>query len=106
LIGLMTAEGDVHRPVNLGNPVESSIGALAEKVIEMTGSSSVIEYRPLPADDPVRRCPDITLARSRLKWEPKVPLEQGLERTIGYFQTMLSEGSHAALKSLRAASAR
>jgi UDP-glucuronate decarboxylase len=95
-IRLMDSPDDMTGPVNLGNPTEFTIVELARQVI----------HEKLPQDDPMQRCPDITLARSRLKWEPKVQLEHGLERTIGYFQTMLSEGSHAALKSLRAASAR
>ena len=105
-IRLMDSPDDMTGPVNLGNPSEFTIIELARQVIRLTGSKSKIIHEKLPQDDPMQRCPDITLARSRLKWEPKVPLEQGLERTIAYFQTMLSEGSHAALKSLRAASAR
>ena len=105
-IRLMDSPDDMTGPVNLGNPSEFTIIELARQVIRLTGSKSKIIHEKLPQDDPMQRCPDITLARSRLKWEPKVPLEQGLERTIGYFPTMLSEGSHAALKSLRAASAR
>jgi UDP-glucuronate decarboxylase len=105
-IRLMDSPDDMTGPVNLGNPTEFTIVELARQVIRLTGSKSKIIHEKLPQDDPMQRCPDITLARSRLKWEPKVQLEHGLERTIGYFQTMLSEGSHAALKSLRAASAR
>jgi UDP-glucuronate decarboxylase len=73
-------------PVNLGNPTEITVRALAERVIAMTGSRSKIELRPLPQDDPRQRQPDITLARTVLGWEPKVPLEQGLTRTIAYFR--------------------
>ncbi len=76
-------------PVNLGNPGEFSIGELAELVLQITQSKSEIVYRPLPEDDPVQRCPDITLAKEKLKWEPAVPLREGLERTIEYFKQVL-----------------
>ncbi len=81
---LMTQEETVG-PVNLGNPNEFTILELAEKVIAMTGSSAKIVYHPLPSDDPVRRQPDLALARKHLDWEPEVRLEAGLERTIEYF---------------------
>ena len=76
-------------PVNLGNPREFSILRLAELVLQITQSKSEIVYRPLPEDDPVQRCPDITLAKEKLKWEPAVPLREGLERTIEYFKQVL-----------------
>ncbi len=72
-------------PVNIGNPDERTVGDLARFVLEMTGSGSGIVFEPLPTDDPTRRCPDITLARRELRWEPKVGLREGIERTIGYF---------------------
>jgi UDP-glucuronate decarboxylase len=72
-------------PVNLGNPIEFTIKELAERVIEMTGSSSKMVNRPLPSDDPTQRQPDISLAKEKLDWEPKVGLEEGLKKTIGYF---------------------
>ena len=72
-------------PVNLGNPEEHSILELAEKVIKITKSKSQITFKPLPKDDPLRRCPDITLAKEKLHWEPKISLDQGLERTVEYF---------------------
>jgi len=78
-------------PTNVGNPVEFTVRELAEKVIAMTGSASEIARRPLPEDDPKVRKPDITLARSVLGWEPRVPLEEGLARTIPYFRTMVEE---------------
>ena len=78
-------------PINLGNPGEFTILALAEKVIELTGSRSRIERKPLPADDPVQRQPDISLARRLLDWEPTIQLEEGLTRTIAYFDRLLSE---------------
>ncbi len=88
---LMAAPDDVTGPINLGNPVETTVGELAEKIIALTGSRSVIERKPLPADDPVQRCPDISRARDLLEWEPRVPLETGLERTIAYFDRLLAE---------------
>jgi len=81
---------DFTGPVNLGNPVEMPIKHLAEKVIELVGGKSKLVWaRPLPVDDPLQRCPDITLARDKLKWEPKVNLDQGLDRTITYFDGLL-----------------
>ena len=77
-------------PVNLGNPAEIAIGELAEKVVAMTGSRSEISYRPLPQDDPLQRQPDISLAREKLGWEPKVALEDGLRETIAYFDGLFS----------------
>jgi UDP-glucuronate decarboxylase len=88
---LMAAPDDVTGPINLGNPVETTVRELAEKIIAMTGSRSRIERKPLPVDDPVQRCPDISRARDVLDWEPRVPLETGLERTIAYFDRLLSE---------------
>ena len=81
---------DFTGPVNLGNPGEFTIRQLAEKVIELIGGKSkLIQARPLPVDDPMQRRPDITLARDKLDWEPKVPLDQGLARTIEYFDGLL-----------------
>jgi UDP-glucuronate decarboxylase len=79
-------------PVNLGNPSEFSILELARKVIMLTGSRSKIVYKPLPSDDPRQRCPDISLARKTLKWNPKTPLSEGLSKTITYFEKILSRG--------------
>lgn len=76
-------------PVNLGNPTEYTIKQIAEVVVSMTGSKSKIEYQPLPQDDPRQRKPDISLARERLGWEPTVELEEGLKRTIAYFDELL-----------------
>lgn len=79
-----------HEPINLGNPNEISIMELSEIVLKQTGSSSIISYRRLPQDDPVRRKPDITLAKKILKgWEPRVSLEEGIAKTIEYFRTKL-----------------
>jgi UDP-glucuronate decarboxylase len=90
-VRLMNAPDEVTGPVNLGNPVEMSIRELATKVIELTGSRSQLLIKPLPVDDPLQRCPDISLARRVLDWEPKVPLEQGLTRCIAYFDNLLRD---------------
>jgi dTDP-glucose 4,6-dehydratase len=76
-------------PVNIGNPVEMTIGALAERIIALAGSRSQVVYRPLPVDDPRVRQPDITRARTLLGWEPRVPLDEGLARTLEYFRRKL-----------------
>ena len=81
---------DFSGPINLGNPAEMTIRELAEKIIAMTGSRSKLSYHPLPADDPVRRRPDITLAQARLHWAPKISFEEGLLPTIEYFKGMLN----------------
>ena len=90
LIRLMESPAGFTGPVNLGNPNEFTIRQLAEKVIAMTGSKSEIVEKPLPDDDPTQRQPDISLARSKLGWEPDIQLEQGLVQTIGYFQQLLA----------------
>ncbi|HEY8258623.1 MAG TPA: UDP-glucuronic acid decarboxylase family protein [Gemmatimonadales bacterium] len=89
LIRLMAAEGR-HEPVNLGNPVEFTIRQLAEEVAKSVGEEVRIVYRPLPADDPTQRKPDISRAREWLDWEPRIHLAQGLERTVEYFRQRLS----------------
>ena len=89
LVRLMNAPDTVTGPINLGNPGEFTIRQLAETVLAVVGTDVPIAYRPLPADDPMQRCPDITLAREVLGWEPTIPLRQGLERTIGYFKGIL-----------------
>jgi UDP-glucuronate decarboxylase len=91
LMRMMDQEDSVG-PVNLGNPVEFTIAELADLVLQKTGSTSVLERLPLPADDPRVRQPDITLARQLLKWEPHVPLSDGLDRTIAYFRERLDAG--------------
>jgi UDP-glucuronate decarboxylase len=88
-VRLMGSPDEVTGPINLGNPVEMTVAELAKRVIDLTGSRSPIEYRPLPVDDPTQRCPDISRARQTLGWEPKVALEQGLKRTIDYFDRLL-----------------
>lgn len=85
----MSETDDLIGPVNLGNPAESTILELAHQIRSMTGSKSKIVFKPLPSDDPERRCPDITLARKNLGWDPKVTLGVGLEKTIEYFKKKL-----------------
>lgn len=87
-IKLMDAPDDVTGPINIGNPGEFTIKQLAEMVIELTGSSSKLVYKPLPKDDPTQRKPVITQAQEKLGWEPKVPLREGLTKTIAYFKSI------------------
>jgi UDP-glucuronate decarboxylase len=89
LTRLMAAPDECWSAVNLGNPAEITVKHLAEKIIAITGSRSEIRYVPLPQDDPRQRCPDIGRARELLAWQPLVPLETGLKRTIAYFEAML-----------------
>ena len=84
---LRLMESDVHDPVNIGNPHEMTIEEIARTIITISGSRSQIVYRPLPEDDPKVRRPDITRARTLLGWEPKVPLDEGLLKTLDYFKT-------------------
>jgi len=88
---LMNSRDGFTGPVNIGNPGEFTILELAQKVIELTNSKSNIVYLPLPQDDPMQRKPDITLAKKELGWEPKVALEEGLKKTISYFDELLKE---------------
>jgi len=90
-IRIMATDDEFVGPVNIGNPGEFTILELAEKVIEFIGSKSRIVNKPLPMDDPTRRRPDITLAREKLGWEPKVELDEGLRRTVDYFDKLLSD---------------
>lgn len=90
-IRMMNGSDDFIGPVNMGNPGEYTIKQLAETVIELTGSQSKLIYQDLPADDPTRRRPDITLAQKHLDWEPKIPLRDGLQRTIDWFKTIRIE---------------
>lgn len=89
-VRLMESPADFVGPVNLGNPGEFTIRQLAELVIELTRSKSVLVHKPLPQDDPRQRRPDIGLAQQRLDWKPTIPLREGLERTIAYFDELLS----------------
>jgi UDP-glucuronate decarboxylase len=91
LYRLMNAEGDLSGAVNLGNPTEITIGELASRIVKMVGSSSKIEFRALPKDDPRQRCPDISRARQHLQWQPRIGLDEGLSRTVAYFDDWLSQ---------------
>jgi UDP-glucuronate decarboxylase len=92
---MMETPSDVTGPINIGNPHEFTIRELAELVIEMTGAKSKLRFEALPSDDPRQRQPDISMAKSVLKWEPKIELREGLSKTIAYFETILrKEGSH------------
>ena len=92
-VRLMATDAFCTGPVNLGNPGEFTIRQLAELVIELTGANSRLEFRPLPADDPMQRKPDIALARERLGWAPTIALREGLTRTIAYFDALLRQGA-------------
>jgi len=89
-VRLMATPDDVTGPVNIGNPHEIPVRELAERVLRLTGARSKLTFRPLPQDDPMQRCPDIGLARRLLGWEPKVALDEGLGRTIAYFDRLLA----------------
>ena len=93
LIALMDTDDDVTGPVNLGNPREMTVAELAQNVIRLTGSRSKIVHAPLPHDDPVKRRPDISLARELLGWEPNVALDDGLSQTIDYFRQLKASGA-------------
>jgi UDP-glucuronate decarboxylase len=95
---LMAAEDDFTGPMNLGNPAEFTVLELAEKIVDLTGSPSQLVFKPLPSDDPKRRRPEISLAEKKLGWEPKVPLEQGLRKTIQYFEEQLRSMSANAFR--------
>lgn len=88
-LAIMETPGEVTGPINIGNPSEFTIRSLAEMVVDLTGSKSRIEFRPLPSDDPRQRQPDITLARETLGWEPRTALKDGLLKTIAYFKETL-----------------
>jgi UDP-glucuronate decarboxylase len=92
LIRLMESSDDVSGPINLGNPNEFTIRELAEVIIDLTGSASKIVHRPLPTDDPRQRKPDISKASELLNWQPKLPLREGLAKTIAYFEDLLAAG--------------
>jgi UDP-glucuronate decarboxylase len=89
VVKLMDAPDDVTGPINLGNSNEVTIRELAQTIIELVGSRSSLVYQPLPADDPTQRCPDTTLAKEKLDWQPGVPLGEGLVKTIAYFEELL-----------------
>ncbi|MEJ2705111.1 MAG: SDR family oxidoreductase [Sedimentisphaerales bacterium] len=92
LIRLMNSPDDLTGPINLGNPTEISILELARTIIELTNSNSSLEHHVLPSDDPRNRCPDISQAKERLGWEPKVPLKEGLVKTIQFFEGLFEKG--------------
>jgi UDP-glucuronate decarboxylase len=95
-IRMMDTGPDVTGPINIGNPHEIPVRELADRVIALTGSQSRIVHRPLPQDDPLQRCPNITMASSVLGWKPTIDLETGLNRTVNYFRAMLARsGEHA-----------
>jgi UDP-glucuronate decarboxylase len=94
VIRMMDTPDDFLGPVNLGNPREFTILELAERLIRLTGSRAKIIFRPLPQDDPVQRKPDIRLARETLGWQPKIPLEEGIEKTIAYFRAAIAGKGH------------
>jgi len=91
LMAMMATPAEVTGPINLGNPGEFTMLQLAEQVIELTGGQGSLEFRPLPADDPRQRRPDITKAHALLGWEPRVALREGLEKTIAYFSDVLAQ---------------
>jgi UDP-glucuronate decarboxylase len=91
MIKMMATGDDFVGPVNIGNPGEFTILELAQKVIDLIGSKSKLVFLPLPSDDPLQRKPDITLAKEKLNWEPKIELEEGLKKTITYFDNLLKE---------------
>jgi len=97
LVALMAMDDDDTGPVNLGNTHEFSMDEIAHLVIAQTGAGAGIVYKPLPADDPTRRQPDISLARKLIDWEPTVQLEEGLARTVEYFRAALAGGPADAL---------
>jgi UDP-glucuronate decarboxylase len=92
LIALMETGDEITGPINLGNPHEFTIRELAERTVTITGSRSKLEFKPLPSDDPKQRKPDITKAKSILGWSPKVELDEGLKKTVQYFEGLLSGG--------------
>ncbi len=94
MVRMMATGPDIVGPINIGNPHEIPVRELAERVIALVGSASRIVHRPLPQDDPLQRCPDITLAQSVLHWSPSVDLNTGLERTVNYFRGLLAEAGH------------
>jgi UDP-glucuronate decarboxylase len=92
LVKLMNADESLTGPINLGNPHEFTILELAQKVIDLTGSSSKIVQKALPQDDPKQRKPDISQAKNKLGWKPTIELEEGLKKTVAYFDALLAQG--------------
>ncbi len=100
LVRFMSSSDDLTGPINLGNPNEMTVLQVAHTIIELTGSRSGLVHKPLPLDDPRRRCPDITLAQERLHWEPRVSLREGLSKTIAYFEKLLGKGQRLSCRPL------
>jgi UDP-glucuronate decarboxylase len=94
MIRLMNHPDNELGPVNIGNPNEKTMLELAEAVLAATGSSSKVEHRELPKDDPTRRCPNISKAKAKLDWEPKIDLATGLERTVAFYRELLAEDAN------------
>jgi len=90
MLRMMASANDFTGPVNIGNPTEVTMLELAERILSLTGSTAKLAYKPLPADDPRQRQPDITIAKKNLDWQPTVSLEDGLKETIAYFRRTLS----------------
>ena len=86
---MMETRKDFVGPVNIGNPIEYEIRQIAEIILKLVGGKSKLVFKKLPEDDPLQRCPDITLAKKELSWEPKVSLEDGLNETIAYFRKFI-----------------
>jgi UDP-glucuronate decarboxylase len=101
IVRMMDTPSDVTGPINIGNPHEFTIRQLAELVIEMTGAKSKLRFEPLPSDDPRQRQPDISMAKSILKWEPKVELREGLKKTIAYFESVVRKDGHSGANASR-----
>jgi UDP-glucuronate decarboxylase len=95
IVRLMASDDDFTGPVNLGNPNECTMIELAETILALTGSRSELKFEPLPSDDPARRCPDVTLAKAMLGWQPRVALRDGLAKTVEYFDALLRRRSEA-----------
>jgi UDP-glucuronate decarboxylase len=91
LLAMMESDVEITGPINLGNPGEFTVKELAEKIIEKIPTTSTMEFLPLPQDDPVRRQPDITRAKTQLGWEPTIALDQGLDKTIDYFKGVIKQ---------------
>lgn len=106
LVRLMNSPDDINGPINLGNPQELSMLDIARRVLAITGSRSELCFRPLPADDPVRRCPDISMAERLLQWQPTVDVDQGLRHTVSYFEKTFFPGRAASRPPARNATVR
>lgn len=91
MAGVMNLSKEFTGPINLGNPDEVSVKDLANKILSMIKSKSKLVYKPLPEVDPIRCCPDISLAKKMLNWEPKIPLERGLKKAIKYFKSRVDK---------------